>query len=113
VRIIRNPLPFVPVKRKVDGWESVGGVWPHELSGADACRQLYYAILRQAVEVLVDRYNGRKHTGADSALVANQYWVTRQWVFESEPSVVSFVDTCLAVGVNADDLRALLESAGL
>ena len=94
-------------------WDLIGGKWKHRLPGIRDDQKPYYAVLRQAVEVLVNRRDKRRFTGADAYSTARDYWNARKWFMGYGQPAVTFGMCCDAFGVNAGEFRAMLIKVGL
>lgn len=96
-------------------WDLLGGVWPQKIPNVTAEHNLYYAILRSALQTLVDKKDGLKKTGADQMSIAEDYWSVRRWIFGAtdEKTPVQLEDCAKIFGVKAEHIRTLIKNVGL
>jgi len=100
-------------RRRKTSWVLLGGEWPHRLDGLLPEAQLHYAVLRSALQVLVDNKDGVKLTGADAVSTARHYWAARTWIFKDiSAATLSCADCCIIFDLDIKELRKWLRVGG-
>ena len=92
---------------QVSSWYRIGGRWRERIATHTPEQHLYYTILRDAVQVLVDASDGKHRTAADRVRVNIQLGPTWDWVRGGE-GVVTFHLCCEVTGFDEETIRRVL-----
>ncbi len=91
----------------MSGWYLIGGKWREKIPGHNPNQHLYYTVLRDAVQVLVDAHDGRYRTAADRVRVSTQLGPTWNWV-RGGVAPITFHECCAVSGFDERLIRRVL-----
>ena len=106
-----------PVSRKsgTGGWKKLGGVWPQRVNGASPEYQLYYCVLRDCMQVLVDFHDAKmKQKNSTIRKLEPEVSNVLDWIFDDKSDApLKLRDVARAAGFQVRSFRAFIKDCGI